>query len=375
MGKRDYYEVLGVSRNAKEKDLKRAFRRLARQYHPDVNSGNKEAEVRFKEINEAYETLSDPEKRRQYDRFGHQGVGAGAAGGPRPGSAGGGVDFGGFDVSGSGFGGFGDILSDLFGRRAESEPAGPGRGQDLHYAIDIDFEDAVRGLSTEITVQRSVTCPSCQGSGAGWGSQLTACPACGGSGRRQVGGGLFRATEACAACRGTGKVTSQPCGECGGVGVVRKAERIAVKIPPGVDSGSKVRLAGMGEAGRQGGPPGDLYIVTRVRPHPIFERKGDNLFCEVPISVGEAALGARIEVPTGDGTASMRIPPETSSGQVFRLHGKGVPHLKGGGRGDQFLTVKIVLPKQLDARSQDLLREFERLNPADPRAPLVGGRR
>jgi molecular chaperone DnaJ len=375
MGKRDYYEILGVSRSAKDKDLKRAYRKLARQYHPDLNPGNKEAEARFKEINEAYEVLSDAERRRQYDLFGHQGLAGGGSTGAHPGAGGGRVDLGGFDFSGTGFGGFDDLLSDLFGRRGRGEPAGPTRGQDLHYSIDIDFEDAIRGLATEVGLERAVTCPACQGSGAGRGSQLTTCQACGGSGRRQVGGGLFRASEACAACRSTGQLTSQPCRECAGAGRVRQAERIAVRIPPGVDSGSKVRFAGMGEAGHQGGPSGDLYIVTRVRPHPFFERKGDNLFCEVPITVAEAALGARIEVPTIEGTASMRIPSETSSGKVFRLQGKGVPHLKGGGRGDQFITVKIVMPRQLDARSQELLREFERLNSADPRAALLSGRR
>ena len=226
--------------------------------------------------------------------------------------------------------------------------------------------DAVRGLVTEISIQKHSRCGLCDGSGARAGSALETCPGCAGSGRIR-GRGLLRTSQPCPRCRGNGKISREACTTCGGQGVTFGTERIAVKIPAGVDNGSRVRLQGMGEPGRNAGPPGDLYIITRVRPHPALERKGDNLYLEVPIGITEAALGAKIEVPTIDGTTAMRIPPETSSGQVFRLQGKGVPHLKGGGQGDQFVTVKIVAPRNLDARSQELLREFARLNPGDPR--------
>jgi len=364
VGTRDYYDVLGLRRGASEQEIKRAYRKLARKYHPDVNPGDKTAEARFKEISEAYEVLSDPEKRRRYDQVGHE---AFSAAGRGPAEAGfGGFDFSGFDVRTGGFGDLGDLLSDFFGQREQARASAPGKGEDLHYSLDINFEDAIRGLSTEIGVQKHSRCAQCGGSGGRPGSPLETCPECGGSGRVR-GRSLLRTSQACPRCGGNGKVSREACPACGGRGVTFGTERIAVKIPPGVDTGSRVRLQGMGEPGRNGGPPGDLYIITRVRPHPVLERKGDNLYVEVPITITEAALGARIEVPTIDGTTTMRVPPETSSGQVFRLKGKGVPHLKGGGQGDQFVTVKIVAPRNLDARSQELLREFARLNPGDPR--------
>ncbi len=360
MATRDFYSVLGVARGASEQDIKRAYRKLARKHHPDVNPGNKAAEAKFKEISEAYGVLSDPEKRRRYDQFGHEPFAAGAQG-PQPGSG-----FGGFDFGSSGFGDLGDVLSDFFGQQEHARASGPGRGEDLHYSLDINFEDAIHGLSTEINLQKHSRCDRCGGSGARPGSPLDTCPDCGGSGRLRSRG-LLRASQACPRCGGNGKVSRETCPACGGRGLAFGTERIGVKIPPGVDTGSRVRLQGKGEPGRNGGPPGDLYIITRVRPHPVLERKGDNLYMEVPITITEAALGARVEVPTIDGTTTMRIPPETSSGQVFRLRGKGVPHLKGGGQGDQFVTVKIAAPRNLDARSQELLREFARLNPGDPR--------
>ncbi|MBI5166441.1 MAG: molecular chaperone DnaJ [candidate division NC10 bacterium] len=371
MAKRDYYEVLGVSRSVSDKEIKKAYRRLARKYHPDVNPGDKAAEARFKEITEAYEVLSDPEKRRQYDQFGHQPYGAGFEGFRTSGTGFEGIDWSSFDLTSQGLGNLGDLFSDLFGGHASTPTSGPIRGEDLHYSLDLDFADAIRGLSTEVSLQKHSICQDCQGKGFKAGGRLEACPECGGSGRRSLSKGPFRMAQTCPRCHGTGRVNLSPCGRCGGKGTVLKTERIAVKIPPGVDNGSKVRLQGMGEPGKNGGPPGDLYIITRVRPHPLLERKGDNLYCEVPITIGEAALGAKIEVPTVDGLTSMRIPPETSSGQVFRLKGKGVPHLKGGGRGDQFVKVKIVVPRDLDIRSQELLREFERLNPEEPRRSLV----
>ncbi len=370
MNKRDYYEVLGVNRGASDKEIKRAYRRLARKHHPDVNPNNKAAEAKFKEVTEAYEVLSDPAKRRQYDQFGHQPLGATHEGAGRPGGAGG-FDFSQFDLGGPG--GFEDLFSDLFGRRAPTGQAGPLKGEDLHYSIDLDFKDAIRGLSTEISLQRQVACPTCQGTGIGTGGQWITCPACKGSGRARAGSGLFSGQQACPRCQGTGRLPSTLCLSCNGNRMVLKTERISAKIPPGVDNGSNIRIPVKGHAGRAGGPPGDLYIVTRVRPHPFFERKGDNLYCEVPITVTEAALGAKIEVPTVDGKASMRIPPGTSSGQMFRLRGMGVPYLKGSGRGDQFVTVKIVVPQNLDARSQELFRELARLRPEDPRRGIWHG--
>jgi molecular chaperone DnaJ len=365
MATRDYYQVLGLSRGASTADVKRTYRKLARKHHPDVNPGDKAAEARFKEITEAYEVLSDPEKRRRYDHFGADAFREAGPRGPDPRSAG--FDFSRFDFGGgAGPADLGDLFSGLFGERGPAASTAPQRGEDLHYTLELAFEDAIRGLSTEITVQKHSACPTCQGSGARPGSALEICPECGGSGRRSRGG-LFRMEQACARCRGAGKIPREVCGTCGGRGVTFGTERMAVKIPAGVDNGSRIRLAGRGEAGPAGNNPGDLYIITRVRPHPLLERKGDNLYVEVPITITEAALGARIHVPTVDGLTSMRIPPETSSGQVFRLRGKGVPHLKGGGQGDQFVTVKVVAPRNLDSRSQELLREFARLNPEQPR--------
>jgi molecular chaperone DnaJ len=365
MAKRDYYDVLGVTRGASTQEIKRTYRKLARKYHPDVNPEDKTAEGKFKEVAAAYEVLSDQEKRRQYDQFGHEGY-AQTAGGSQAGAGPGGFDFSRVNFGSGGVGDLGDFLSDLFGGQGGTRAEGPAAGEDLHYSLDINFVDAVRGIATEISVQRHSQCDACRGSGAKPGSPLDACPDCGGNGR-QASRGLRRTSEACPRCRGNGKIGREACRTCGSRGVTFGTERLAVKIPGGVDTGSRIRLQGKGEPGANGGPPGDLYIVTRVRPHPLLERKGDNLHGEVPITITEAALGARIDIPTIDGVTTMRIPPETSSGQVFRLRGKGVPHLKGGGQGDQFVAVKIVSPKNLDVRSQELLREFARLNPEDPR--------
>jgi len=367
MAKRDYYDILGVPRGASNQDIKRAYRRLARKHHPDVNPGDKSAEAKFKEISEAHDVLGNPESRRRYDQLGPEAFAAGTgARGPEPGGGFGGVNFGGVDFGSGGLEDLGDLFSGFFGRQAETAAAGPGKGEDLSYTLDISFEDAIRGVSTEVTLQKPSSCAACRGTGARPGSPLETCPECRGSGRR-TGRGLFRTSQACPRCQGSGKVSREACATCSGRGQTVGTERIAVKIPPGVDNGSRVRLQGMGEPGRHGGPAGDLYIITRVRPHAVLERKGDNLYVEVPITITEAALGATIEVPSVDGTTAMRIPPETSSGQVFRLRGKGVPHLKSGGHGDQFVTVKVVAPRNLDARSRELLREFDRLNPASPR--------
>lgn len=364
---RDYYQLLGVGRKASAQEVKRAYRKLARKYHPDVNPGDKDAETKFKEITEAYEVLTDAEKRRRYDQFGSDAFRQPPPGAdPRGGF--GGVDFTGFDFrTAAGAQDLGDLFADLLGQPPSGSPREPERGEDLHYTLELDFADAIRGLGTEITLQKPRACAACDGSGARRGSPLESCPACGGSGRGRARS-LLRGDRACPRCRGTGKIRRDPCASCKGTGAVVGAERIAVRIPAGVDSGSRIRLQGQGAPGPNGGPPGDLYIITRVRPHTLLERKGDNLYVEVPVTITEAALGARIQVPTVDGLTTMRIPPETSSGQVFRLRGKGVPHLKGGGQGDQFVTAKIVAPKNLDGRSQELLREFARLNPAQPRS-------
>lgn len=367
MGKRDYYEVLGLPRSATDRDIKRAYRRLARRYHPDVNPGDKAAEARFKEVTEAYEVLSDPQKRTEYDQFGHR---APAGPGPRPGGPSGGAPFDLGAFARGGFGGLGDLLEGMFGGRAGAREQAPPRGEDLHYSIDIDFEQAIRGFTTEISLHRSAPCTSCSGSGARPGAGTIACPECEGTGRVPVGEALLGMERPCGRCGGRGRIPGQACPACAGRGRLPRAERVKVKIPAGVDTGSKIRLAEMGEAGPAGSAPGDLYIVTRVRPHPFFERKGDNLHCTVPVTVTEAALGAQIQVPTVDGPADMRVPPGTGSGQVFRLRGKGVPALRGGGRGDQYVTVKVVVPRTLNARAQELLRELARLAPEDPRRDL-----
>jgi molecular chaperone DnaJ len=365
--KRDYYEVLGVKRSATDKEIKKAYRRLAREHHPDLNPGNKEAERRFKEISEAYHVLGNAELRNKYDQFGHRAFEQGAG----PGGGFDSTDFTTFDGRDFGFGrgggGFGDLFENLFGQRRESQTRAATRGQDLQYTMEISFEDAARGVTTPISITRSDPCSECAGSGQRPSSRRQTCPECGGSGQRQGGMGFFGLGQACTRCEGMGTITGEPCSRCHGRGVMPTTERINVKIPPGVDTGSKIRVAGKGEAGRNGSPAGDLYILTKVRSHPLYERKGDNLYVDVPITVTEAALGASIEVQTLDGPVMMKIPPATQSGQTFRLSAKGMPHLKGEGRGDQFVRIKIVLPRNLDERSKQLLRDFERLNPYNPR--------
>jgi molecular chaperone DnaJ len=362
--KRDYYDVLGVKRTATEKELKKAYRRLAREHHPDLNPGNKEAERRFKEISEAYHVLSNAELRSKYDQLGHRAFepGGGAGGGFE------GFDFSNFDLRDLGKGGgFSDLFDNLFGQQRDGQTRAPAHGQDLQYTMEISFEDAARGVTTPISITRSEPCADCKGSGQRLSGRRQTCPECGGSGQRREGRGLFGIGQACTRCEGTGMLTGEACSRCAGRGTLPTTERINVKIPPGVDTGSKIRVAGKGEAGRRGAPAGDLYIVTKVRPHPLYDRKGDNLYMEAPITVTEAALGASIEVQTLEGRVMMKIPAGTQSGQTFRLPNKGMPHLKGDGCGDQFVRVKIVLPRNLDERSQQLLRDFERLNPFNPR--------
>ncbi len=366
----DYYKVLGVKRDATQEEIRKAYRRLARKYHPDVNPGDKSAEEKFKQISEANDVLSDPKKRAIYDKFGFysENIQDSTQGAGRSG-----FDFSGFDWSTFSSGGgtsFRDIFSELFGggqtaTRARQQSQ---RGADIEIPLSLTFEEALNGLTTNISVRRSEVCPRCSGSGESGGSLLT-CPHCRGTGKVSAGGGFLRFDQPCPECGGTGK-RRQPCSDCHGRGTIPKTETVKVRIPAGVDTGSRVRVAGKGEAGLRGGPPGDLYITTNVSPHKIFTRKGDNIYCTIPITLPEAALGAKIEVPTVTGKAQLRIPPGTQSGQVFRLREKGAPSLRGNTRGDQYVEVKIVLPKIIDEDSKELLRQFARRNPENPRVAM-----
>jgi molecular chaperone DnaJ len=368
--KRDYYELLGVARKATLKEIRQAYRKLARKFHPDLNPGDKSAEEKFKQVQEAYEVLSDPKKRQMYDQFGF--YAEGYRGGPPPGAEGAGgpihFDFGGFDFGGGGTS-FSDLFSQIFsgfGREVEMPGASD---RDLEYQVEIDFWDAVRGTVKKFTFTRLDTCSTCRGSGAAGGSQQV-CNACGGTGQATQTAGAMRFKLGCPRCGGTGRLRPI-CRECGGEGRVNRADTIDLKIPAGVNTGSRVRVAGRGNATRRGGPCGDLYIIMNVRPHPYFERRGDDIYTSVPITVAEASLGAKIEVPTIDGRALLRIPPGTNSGQKFRLREKGVPSAKRSGqRGDQFVEVQIVAPSTVDERVRNLLRELGKLAPEDPRRDI-----
>ena len=355
MSKRDYYEVLGVPRTASDDEIKKAFRKLARKYHPDVNSDNsKEAEEKFKEANEAYEILSNPERRSQYDQFGHAAF------------EGGGAQGGGF----GGAGGFGDIFDMFFGQAGfGGRPSGPERGADLRYDLEIAFEQAAFGLETEIQVPRTEECVTCHGTGAAAGTHPETCPQCRGSGQQQVVQntpfGRMVNMRTCDRCRGEGKIVKTPCKECHGKGKVRARRKIKVKIPAGVDNGSRLRVAYEGEAGSRGGQPGDLYVYIFVKAHKLFTREGNDIICEVPITFVQAALGDEIEVPTLDGQVKMNIPEGTQTGTVFRLKDKGVPHLRGSGRGDQHVRVKVITPKKLNDKQRELLTEFSRASGDD----------
>ncbi len=368
--KRDYYEVLGVSKSASEGELKKAFRKLARKYHPDVNPGDKTSEHKFKEMNEAYEVLSDPKKRKQYDQFGHaafsQGFGQGAGGGP---GFEGFSQSGGADFRGRGFGGFEDIFGNIFGERVRQR--GPQKGEDTTYSVEVDLEDAIFGKSMQVDLQREVNCSTCGGTGSQPGSSRRTCPACGGSGSIAQGRGFMQIAQPCPTCRGEGTINPNPCRACGGHGLVPKSERINVKIPAGVDNGSKIRVAGMGGPGEQGGSPGDVYIVTKVRPHFYFERKGDNLYSDEKVTMKEAALGEKIEIPTVDGVVSMTLPEGVQSGQQLKLKGKGIPHLGSNGTGDHYVTIKVETPAGLPERGKELLRELDRLAPSNPRRDMT----
>jgi molecular chaperone DnaJ len=356
MAKRDYYKVLDVARDASEADIKKAYRRLAMKLHPDRNPDDKSAEEQFKEAKEAYEVLSDAQKRAAYDQFGHEGLDA------QRGAGGGGPGFN----PGEAFGDiFGDVFGDIFGGGRRGGRSQVYRGADLRYELELDLNQAVFGASIEIDVPKLCECETCNGSGAAKGSNPVQCETCHGSGQVRVTQGFFQLQQACPRCRGTGKIIRNPCDTCLGQGRVRRTKKLAVKIPPGVDNGDRIRLSGEGEAGRNGGPAGDLYVEVHVRPHDIFEREGEHLSCEVPVSFVTAALGGTVIVPTLDGQVSLKIPAETQSGRVFRLRDKGVKPVRGGSRGDLFCKVMVETPVKLSSEQKELLRKFEASLKAD----------
>ncbi len=358
---KDPYKVLGVERNASQEEIKKAYRRLARRYHPDRNPGDKQAEERFKEIQEAYSILSDPEKRRAYDQ--------------------GGGFFGGFDPNvfregfgtafRGGFGSFGDILSDLFGGARAGATRRPQRGRDLETEVRLSFEQSLEGAQVPIAVPVEDVCPTCRGTGARPGTQPEVCPRCRGRGIEAESQGLFSISQPCRACGGSGTRITDPCATCGGSGRERRVRRLRVNIPPGVRDGSRVRLAGRGEAGQNGGPPGDLYVITRVDPSPIFKRVGDDLEVDVPITVVEALRGATIEVPTLRGTKRIRVRPGTRHGTVVRLRGEGPPRPGGGGRGDIRYRLVIDVPRELTPEQQAVVDELASVLDGNPRAALL----
>jgi len=348
--KRDYYEVLGVGRSATDQEIKSAYRRLALQHHPDRNPDSKEeSEERFKEITEAYSVLADADKRAAYDRFGFAGVGGAGAGAP--------------DFSSTIFSGFEDLfgtffdLEDLFGRgrgrRTRAE-----RGADLRYELELSFAEAASGLDTKVKIPRAETCSSCHGSGSRNGTQLSNCPACGGRGQVRYSQGFFTVSRTCPQCGGMGQVNRNPCPDCRGEGRVRREKVLGIKIPAGVDEGTRLRIGGEGEAGLHGGPPGDLYVVLKVRPHSYFERRGDDLFVRIPISITQAALGTEVVVPTLRGSQKVKIPEATQPGAVFRLRGQGMPVLNGRGRGNLYVYVDVVIPARLSREQRHLLESL-----------------
>lgn len=347
--KRDYYEVLGVGQSAGAEEIKKAYRKIALKSHPDKNPGDAAAEERFKEASEAYQVLCDPERRAQYDRFGHAAFEQGAG-------------FGGFDFSSGGFEEiFGDIFGDFFGgqRRGRSRTR---RGEDLRYDLEITFEEAVFGVEKTVRVPRLAVCEDCKGSGSKNGTPRETCSACRGSGQLRFQQGLFSIAKTCGQCQGQGSVLRDPCRKCGGAGAVRIQHTLSVRIPAGVDTGSRLKLRGEGENGLHGGTAGDLYVVLHVREHPLFGREGNDIVCDVPIGFTQAALGAEIDVPTPHGKVKMKVPAGTQSGNVFRLKGKGVPDVRGYGHGDALVRVVVETPKKLNSRQRELLEEFARLS-------------
>ena len=345
MSKRDYYEVLGVAKGADDKDIKKAYKRLAMKFHPDRTQGDKAMEEKFKEVQEAYEVLSDEQKRAAYDRYGHAGVDPNRGGGGA-----GGADFG--DI-------FGDVFGDIFGgggRRGQSRAQ---RGSDLRYNLELSLEEAVRGKSVDIKVPTMVSCDSCDGSGAKKGTSAKSCGTCHGAGQVTMRQGFFAVQQTCPTCNGRGKIIPDPCSKCHGEGRVEKTKTLSVKIPAGVDTGDRIRLTGEGEAGMHGAPAGDLYVQVHVKEHPIFVRDGNNLYCDVPLSFTIAALGGEIDVPTLDGRVKLKIPAETQTEKMFRLRGKGVQSVRGGGVGDLVCKVVVETPVNLSDKQKDLLRQLD----------------
>ncbi len=362
MSKRDYYDVLGVAKGASGDEIKKAFRTKAKELHPDRNSDNPNAESQFKEANEAYEILKDAEKKAAYDRYGHAAFegGTGASAGQR-----GGNPFGGGDFQSA----FSDVFDDLFGDFMGGQRGGGGgrgraaRGSDLRYNLRINLEDAYKGLAKTINVPTTVACGVCNGTGAEGGAEPTTCPTCSGMGKVRAQQGFFTVERTCPTCGGMGQIIKNPCKACGGAGRVEKDRSLSVNIPPGVETGTRIRLAGEGEAGMRGGPAGDLYIFVEVAAHDLFERDSNNLYCRVPVSMGTAALGGSIEVPTIDGgRGRVQIPSGSQSGRQMRLRGKGMPALRGGAHGDMFIELAVETPVNLTARQKELLKEFEALS-------------
>ena len=358
--KRDYYEVLGVSKGASDDEIKKAYRKLAKKYHPDMNPGDKGAEAKFKEVNEAYSILSDSEKRARYDQFGHAGVdpnyGAGGPGGGFGGFDMGDIDLG--DIFGSFFGGgFGG-----FGGSATSRRNGPQKGESLRASLTISFEEAAFGCEKEINLNRTEECEACHGSGAEPGTTAETCPDCRGTGvvrvQQRTGGFAFSSTAPCSRCRGTGKIIHTPCKACGGSGSVKKTKRVTVSIPAGIDDGQAISLRGQGNAGKNGGPAGDLIVAVHVKPHPQFHRDGTTVLYEQPVTFYQAVMGAELEIPTIDGKVKYNLPAGTQTGTTFRLRGKGIPELRGRGRGDQYVTVRVQVPTSLNGEQKEALRAF-----------------
>ena len=356
---KDYYKTLGVNKDTSQDEIKKAFRKLARKYHPDLNPGDKASEPKFKEINEAYSVLGDAKKRAEYDQFGSSPFGAGGPG------------FEGFRTYDSGqtfdFGGFGDMFSDVFGARTRPEAA-HAKGPDMAMGFELALEEAFSGVTKQISFNREVPCRTCNGSGA---EAFQVCDVCKGTGSLQISKGFFKMAQPCTTCGGTGRKVTKFCGSCGGRGKILQAETVKVKIPAGVDTGSRVRLKGLGGAGIGGGSAGDLYIEITVRHHPIFKRKGDDIYLDLPVTFAEAALGAKIEVPTIDGRTSMTLPPGIQGGQRLKLTGKGFPSPKTGAMGNQYVDIKIVVPKDLDHRAKEMIKDIGGLYKEDPRRRLL----
>lgn len=354
MAKRDYYEVLGIDKNADEATIKRAFRQQAKKNHPDLNPGDKEAEERFKEVNEAYQVLSDPQKRAQYDQFGHDG--------PQAGFGGGYGDFSGF--GGGGFGGFEDIFSSFFGGGGrQANPNAPRQGEDLRIDLTISFEEAAKGCEKEVNVVRDEACEHCGGSGAKPGTKPTTCPECNGRGQvtqvRNTAFGRIQNVTVCPKCGGKGKIVSDPCPKCNGRGKKRTSRRRSVNIPAGIDNGQILTVRGQGGMGENGGPNGDLLIVINVRPHKLFKRRDYDMYLDLPITFTQAALGAEVDVPTLNKPVKYNIPEGTQPGTVFRIKGEGIPYLRGNGKGDLYVTAKVEVPRKLSEHQKDLLRQFD----------------